>query len=233
MRGMYGAEEVREIAAWADEIGAYPEVPNKYMMYFEESKLEPGKRILNRMENFYPYHRGFGSLFDSEKLRGSVAQLLDEPAVLFKDKINFKMPGGDGFKPHQDIQAGWDKYCDFHISVLICIDEATLANGCLELAPGHHKRGIVGAMWTPLDEKAMKDMKLAPCPTKPGDAVFFDSYIPHASGPNLTSTPRRVLYVTYNRQSDGDHRVQYYADKRKSYPPDCERQPGKEYVFRV
>jgi len=42
-----------------------------------------------------------------------------------------------------------------------------------------------------------------------------------------------VLYVTYNRLSEGDHRRQYYIDKRKSFPPDCEREPGKEYVFRV
>jgi len=31
----------------------------------------------------------------------------------------------------------------------------------------------------------------------------------------------------------GDHLAQYYADKRKSYPPDIERDPDKEYVFRV
>jgi hypothetical protein len=42
-----------------------------------------------------------------------------------------------------------------------------------------------------------------------------------------------VLYVTYNRRADGDHRAQYYADKRKSYPPDVERDPGRQYVYRV
>ena len=62
---------------------------------------------------------------------------------------------------------------------------------------------------------------------------FFDSYTPHRSGPNLTDKPRRVLYVTYNRLSEGEHRATYYADKRRSYPPDCEREPGKTYVFRV
>ena len=40
-------------------------------------------------------------------------------------------------------------------------------------------------------------------------------------------------YVTYSRLSDGDHRALYYADKRKSYPPDCEREPGKQYVYRI
>jgi hypothetical protein len=27
--------------------------------------------------------------------------------------------------------------------------------------------------------------------------------------------------------------VQYYADKRASYPPDIEREAGKEYRYRV
>jgi hypothetical protein len=76
-------------------------------------------------------------------------------------------------------------------------------------------------------------MRFEICPTQPGDAVLFDSYVPHQSAPNGTDTPRRVLYVTYNRASDGDHRLRYFAEKRRSYPPDCEREPGREYVYRV
>src|SRR5438132_8365340 len=38
----------------------------------------------------------------------------------------------------------------------------------------------------------------------------------------------RSLYITYNRQSAGDHRVRYYADKRKNFPPDIERDPRSE-----
>jgi len=49
----------------------------------------------------------------------------------------------------------------------------------------------------------------------------------------MSDRKRRVLYVTYNRASDGDFREQYYIDKRKSYPPDIERDPDKEYAFRV
>ena len=49
----------------------------------------------------------------------------------------------------------------------------------------------------------------------------------------MSDGKRRVLYVTYNAASAGDHREQYYADKRESFPPDIERNPSKEYVFRV
>ena len=69
--------------------------------------------------------------------------------------------------------------------------------------------------------------------TRPGDAVFFDSFAPHRSMSNKTDQPRRVLYITFNKLSEGDHRVQYYADKRRSYPPDIERDPDKDYAFKV
>ena len=84
---------------------------------------------------------------------------------------------------------------------------------------------------TPSNPKAWVHAR--PVPTQPGDVVFFDSYTPHASGPNLTAEPRRVLYITYNRLSAGDHRARYYADKRQNFPPDIERDPTKTYTFRV
>jgi len=58
-----------------------------------------------------------------------------------------------------------------------------------------------------------------PVQTDPGDVIFFDSFVPHASGPNRTAAPRRVLYVTYSRACDGDHRARYFADKRRDFPP--------------
>jgi 2-aminoethylphosphonate dioxygenase len=92
---------------------------------------------------------------------------------------------------------------------------------------------MIGEEWKPLTEAELTGVEFVACPTAPGDVVFFDSYVPHRSGPNLSSEPRRVLYVTYNRLADGDQRARYYADKRRSYPPDCEGEPGKQYVYRV
>ena len=230
VKGLYSAAEIKEITAWTDEVANYPEVPGKYMMYFEQSKLQPGERILCRLEDFEPYHGGFSRVFNDDKMKGAVSDLFGEPAVLFKDKINFKMPGGDGFKAHQDVQAGWDTYAKLHITALVTIDPCTIENGCLEMSPGYHNKGLIGEKWQPLDEDALE---YAAVETEPGDAVFFDSYAPHRSKPNLTNKPRRVLYVTYNKLSEGDHLRQYYIDKRKNYPPDCEREPDKQYVFKV
>lgn len=233
VRGMFTADEIEQMTAWTDEVESFPEIPGKYMMYFEQSLNVDGERLLNRMENFSPYHDGFRRLFDGDKLKGAVSDLLGEPAVLYKEKINFKLPGGDGFKPHQDQQAGWGVYADFFITALVSIDEATEENGCLEMVAGYHDKGLLAPEWEPMSDAQIAEMSPISCPTQPGDVVFFDSYAPHGSGPNLSDRKRRVLYVTYNRLSDGDHRLQYYADKRASYPPDIEREAGKTYRYKV
>jgi hypothetical protein len=232
-RGLFGPDEVAELRRATDEIQGWPERPGVWMVYGEQSLREAGRRLVNRIENFYPHHPGFKRLFDGDKLLGLASDLLGEPAVLFKDKINFKLPGGGGFEPHQDQQAGWSVYAPLFVTALVAIDDATTANGCLELAAGHHTRGLIGREWAPLADQDLRGVEFTSCPTAPGDAVFFDSFVPHRSGPNLSDEPRRVLYVTYNRLADGDQRVRYYADKRKSYPPDVERDPAKQYVYRV
>ena len=98
------------------------------------------------------------------------------------------------------------------------------------MAIGTGVTGLVGKEWAPLAADAVP---MTPVPTIPGDVLFFDSYAPHASKPNLTAEQRRILYVTYNRASDGDQRARYYADKRASFPPDVDRKPGETYKFRV
>jgi ectoine hydroxylase-related dioxygenase (phytanoyl-CoA dioxygenase family) len=233
VRGLIGGDALAALREWVGEVESWPEIRGAHMMYFEESRLAPGVRVLNRVENVVPYHEGLRALMAGPELAGSVGQLFGEPAVLFKDKINFKLPGGDGFAAHQDVQAGWDRYAGLHITAMVSVDETTVANGCLEIAPGAHGRGLLGESWRPLTDEDLPPGAYRPVETAPGDAVFFDSYAPHRSAPNDTGQPRRVLYFTYNRASEGDHLARYYADKRASYPPDIERDPDRQYVFRV
>ena len=230
VRGFFDAAETADILRWTEEISAAPEVPGRHMVYYEDSLTEPGRRVVQRIENFCPFHAGFDALVRHGRLVEWSGALLGGPAVLFKEKINFKMPGADGFKAHQDQQAGWTRYAPIFMTAMVTIDPATLENGCLEMVPGRHKEGLIGEEWNPLDETGLG---LVPVPTEPGDVIFFDSFAPHASKPNLTSSPRRILYLTYNAAQYGDHREQYFADKRRSFPPDVERAPGARYTFRV
>ena len=229
-RNAFDADSIQLIDRWADELLAMPEMHACHWVYWETSRKEPGRKIVSRIEKTSPFHDGFRLL--TEVLKAPVRQLLGEEAMLFKEKLNFKFPGGDGFKPHQDSQAGWDAYADFFVSALVSLDEATPENGCLQIVGNYRHRGLFRS-WQPLSEEDMAGMELVDLPTKPGDVVFFDSFVPHASQPNRTDRPRRIFYATYNRKSAGDHMARYYADKHKTYPPDIDRRAGETYVFRV
>jgi len=225
-------QQIEDIKKWTQEVADWPETPGKWMKYFE--KGPNNERLLQRIENFVDYHEGFSNLFNGTAFLDVLGQLLGEKAVLYKEKINMKLPGGGGFAPHQDVQAGWDMYGQtYHISVLVSIDTSTPENGCLEIVAGEHKKGLVGPMGAEIPKEVVDSMKWIPLPTKPGDLVFFDSYVPHRSGPNTTDAPRRALYLTYNKLSEGDFRARYWADKRKSFPPDCEREAGREYTYKI
>lgn len=230
-RGLFTPAAVADIRRWTDEVQAWPETAGRHMMYFEQAG---DARLLNRMENVLPYHAGFRALATGPQLQGGCGQLLGGPAVLFKDKINFKLPGGGGFEAHQDVQAGWSRYASLHVTALVAVDRATVANGCLEMATdfrGSHE--LIGNEWEPLTAAQLAGLHWAHVETEPGDVVYFDSFVPHRSAANRTAEARRVLYYTYNLASEGDHLAQYYADKRASYPPDVERVPGREYRYRV
>ena len=233
VRSVFTASEVVAYAAAIDALASRPPEIGQQMVYFEDSRTAPGTRVLARIEKFVEYDATLADVVLDPRLVDAASTLIGDRAVLFKDKINFKMPGGAGFTPHQDIQPGWDRYAPYFLSVLIAIDENTIENGCLELVAGQHRRGLIGRRWEPLEGEELAGLDFVPYPMAPGDIAFFDCFTPHQSQPNLTDRPRRNLYLTYNRAADGDFREQYFADKRKSFPPDFERDPGATYTFRV
>ena len=228
--GFFGARQTADLLRWTEALEHAPERPGQHWVYHEDSVTEPGRKVIQRIENFCPYDSAFDGLVRHGDLSRWTAALMGGPVVLFKDKINFKMPGGPGFKAHQDQQAGWTRYAPLFVTALVTLDPATLENGCLEMVPGRHREGLIGEEWNPLDETGLG---LHAVPTAPGDVMFFDSFAPHASKPNFTDKPRRILYLTYNLGSQGDHRAQYYAEKHAAFPPDIERDGATTYVFRV
>ena len=230
VRNFVSPHQLAELLQWTAQLEGAPEVSGRHWVYREDSVTAPGRRVIQRIENFCPYHTGFDRFIRDSALIRWTGALMGAPVVLFKDKINFKMPGGAGFKAHQDQQAGWTVYAPLFVTAMVTLDAATLENGCLEVSAGRHREGLIGEQWKPLEEQGLN---LQAIPTGPGDVIFFDSFVPHASKPNLTDSPRRILYITYNLASEGDHRERYFADKHASFPPDIDRDREKTYVFRV
>ena len=194
----------------------------KEMAYYETSKID-GTRILARIEKFVDYHEGFMNLVKSKQIVDYVDALMQEPSIFFKEKINFKKVGGGGFKPHQDQISRWETYAKHFINVLVCTDESTIENGCLEVAPGFHKMGLLGPVDEPIPKKWLEKMEFISFPSSLGDVIFFDGFTPHQSKDNKSQNARSNVYLTYNRLSEGDNRDAYFTRKRKELPPDNER----------
>jgi hypothetical protein len=227
----FSPAEVAHLARWTAEITSWPDTPGRWMRYYERAPGEQGGRLLARIENFLPFHPELDATFRDGRLAALLAELAGEPAVVFKDKINLKAAGGAGFAPHQDAPAYADFGVPFHVTLMVPIDPFTRDNGCLEIAREASQTTVLPQ--NPdgtLRPDVVDRFEYVPLLAEPGDLIVFDSYVPHLSGPNRSGGPRRSYYITYNRQSDGDHRADYYERKRRLFPQECEREPGVDYA---
>jgi ectoine hydroxylase-related dioxygenase (phytanoyl-CoA dioxygenase family) len=149
------------------------------------------------------------------RLVAAASELLGEPAVLYKEKINYKLVGGAGFSPHQDAPAY--RFVDTHVSCMIAVDDATVANGCLEVVSGMHAEILpmddVGCIRP--DLAATFEWKVAEL--RAGQVLWFHSRTPHRSGPNNSTADRRALFPTYNALREGDLRDRYYEQKAAEF----------------
>ena len=141
--------------------------------------------------------------------------------LLFKDKINYKLPGGSGFGAHIDAPA-YDHIGQIeHTTANLAVDAATVANGCVEVVPGSHRMTVELADGGSISKVWEASHIFVPVELAPGDLLIFGSHLAHRSGPNNTGHSRASVYATYHKVSDGgDLRSRYYVDRRENFPPD-------------
>jgi 2-aminoethylphosphonate dioxygenase len=198
-----------ELVRWVDEVAAWPDDAGEWLHHRELTDNGPQ---LCRSENFVPFHEGLRSLLTTGPMLQTASALLGEPAVLYKEKINYKLPGGAGYAPHQDAPAY--PFVESHVSCMVAVDDASVGNGCLEVASGCHEHLL------PVDDvgciraDVAAALPWAPVEVSAGETLWFHSRTPHRSGPNLGPRPRRALYPTYNALAEGDLRGAYYDEKR-------------------
>ncbi len=233
-KNVFRPEEVLDLVKWSREVENFKETTEKWMLYFDPSLKDENKMILTRIENFVTFHQGLNKLLNSENFLNIVSQLFKEEAILFKDKYHLKHPGAKGFKPHQDATIWKDMYgISSFITIFIAIDESNLTNGCLEFSEGQHLKGLLSKPWKEIDKSTENKLNWKPIISKPGDIVIFGDHTPHKSKDNFSDKSRRSFFFTFNKLSEGDHRIRHFRDKRKNYPPNFERDMGKKYTFHV
>ena len=141
--------------------------------------------------------------------------------VLFKDKINWKLPNSNGFKAHQDHPAWNDFNISRFYSVALFANKSTLQNGCLQVVPNKNNEIINNNGC--ISKEIEKTFDWLHIETTSSDLLIFDSYIPHRSDTNNTTESRSIFYFTFNKLSEGNHYNKYIENKRKYFPPPNER----------
>ena len=223
-------------ALWLNELQAMiaSQGPQRWMTYFEASGT--GQQCC-RVEHFLEDAPRLQEVLAGNKMMGWVAQCLEAPGILFKEKINLKLAGGQGFAAHQDAPA-FDLFGQSqHVTVMVSLEAANEGNGCLEVAQVEHCEEILpmNADRT-LTDPVIESLTWQSIETTPGDIVIFSSFLPHRSGVNQSLQSRRAVYATYALASEGDHRAEYFRQKRALFPPDAEREAGRAYdggIFNV
>ena len=194
------------------EIDSLKKVPN-YIHKFEYDKNM--QKQLCRTEDIIK-HKEINTFLTKGFLPETISQLFENEAILYKEKINYKYPNTGLYRAHQDITAYPNS--KNHITALVNLGSTNKENGSIEFSPLimndlnkntiiEHKNGVI------YEPEKLKWMN--PVETNYGDIILFNSYIPHRSSINISSLPRKALYITYNDINEGNLREEYYEMKKK------------------
>jgi ectoine hydroxylase len=161
----------------------------------------------------HTYNEAFRRLGAHPRLVEPVTQLFGEPVYMHQFKINAKAPfDGEVWQWHQDYGT-WARDDGMPepraMNIAVFLDEVMAVNGPLMFIPKSHRSGVFEAghdlkttsypLWT-LDKETVTRLTeeggiVAPT-GKPGSVLMFHGNLVHASPPNITPYPRKIVYLT-------------------------------------
>jgi phytanoyl-CoA hydroxylase len=136
------------------------------------------------------------------RFREITAELVGEDVSVYRAMFMNK-PAGQGtpLPYHQDGGTQWGLDREQFVTVWTALDDATVANGCMQVIPGSHRLGLLserGHTLTPEQEAAYgRDEDSLFLEAKAGEAYLLHNYLLHRSGVNATPEPRRAFSVVY------------------------------------
>lgn len=206
--GLIPAAEIAVIAAAIDEL------PRRHAALLDErnARFEFANGQVWKWDPVTDLCPEIDALAHDRRILDIVAALYDgrEP-LLFKDKLILKPAGTRGNGLHQD-WTWWQGFPKTLLTVTISIDAGTRENGCTEIYPGLHTRGLLHAPGELafLPDEAVAGREPQYFESFPGDVAIFHCFTPHRAGENRSAKPRRQLFLTYNDSADGDLYAAHY-----------------------
>lgn len=168
----------------------------------------PASETIRVIEPVHELDDSLDALVDDPRIVAPMCSLVGcEQVALWTAKLNLKRPReGSGFRWHQD-SPYWihdSTHVDRLPNVLITLDDATEANGCLRIIRGSHTKGCLpglggngqlGGFFT--DPAYFDEAEQIPLVVAAGSLVFFHPHAVHGSLPNTSDVARRALILTY------------------------------------
>lgn len=171
-----------------------------------EKRNDGSPAAVRRLSRVMSRHAAFKEVALDPKVVGAVHSLIGADAMLCVNRHNMMMVKaprvGDPVPWHQD-GAIWGN--PEILSFMVFLDAADLGNGCLQIIPGGHRWGRLGApagqeSWRIDLESPEQDAwvrQALPVCMKAGDGLFFHAALPHFSGANRSEHGRRNFIFAY------------------------------------
>mmetsp|Transcript_8839 Transcript_8839/g.11012 ORF Transcript_8839/g.11012 Transcript_8839/m.11012 type:complete len:310 (+) Transcript_8839:59-988(+) len=198
---------------------------------------EANSTVLRSVFAIHEENSPLGELARSKFLTEYVQQILDDDIYVHQSRVNLQAPfQGTGFSWHSDFET-WHAEDGMpkprSLSAVVFLDQNAEYNGSLMVIPGSQTSFLrcpgrqSGANWekslqsqvygTP-SEKHLRELAESKgikfCTGAPGDVLFFDSNLLHASSGNRSPFPRRNLFVAFNSWSNRLE-TPFYAEVRR------------------
>ena len=163
------------------------------------------RRSTTAVRKMYQLARHDGVLREhacGDRLVDAVADLLaTDDLKLYNDQLFMKPAHHGGAQAwHQDSQAWLNMFPMDMLTAWTAIDEATVANGCLWMAVGSHRWGLIpDAARERVESLLDGDWPTAPIELRPGSVSFHHSLTYHRSGANGSPYRRRGYATHYMR----------------------------------
>lgn len=148
----------------------------------------------------------YGAIASCARIAGPLRDLYGASPQHYYSLNMQKDPGTGGWEYHQDYGYHYEEflYPDF-VSVMVALEPATQANGCLRVVKGSNRLGRLehqglGSQRI-ADRKrlqfALDEMEEVHCELDAGSVLLFDGNVLHASNPNRGDTGRWSLVIAY------------------------------------
>ena len=219
-RGLFGPDRVAALAADAEALLQRTDLidPNNIRCRWQNDAVT-GECRFDCFDPVIDLSEACASVARDPALLAFIADAYGEPACLFKDKLIFKSPGTQGYRLHQDYIA-WPSFPTSFLTAIVAIDPADAQSGATEVFSGYHQHGVLSeadGKYHQLPDDVVDPARGVVLDLAPGDVAIFSGFTPHRSASNASTHWRRLLYLSYNRLSDGGEGREAHYDEFRGW----------------